>query len=62
MLLLFQGALFIGFTYPNLIQQGVECRILTHDGLHDLAVRTHNYLGWETLDTIFIQKLATLGL
>ena len=29
--------------FQNFIEQGVECRILTYDGLHDLAVRTHNY-------------------
>lgn len=46
--------------FQNFIEQGVECWILTHDGLHNLAVRTHNYLGRETLDTIFIQKIATL--
>ena len=46
--------------FQNFIKQGVECRILTHDGLYDLAVRTHNNLGWETLDSILAEHIAAL--
>ena len=46
--------------FQNFIEQGVECRILTHNGLHNLAVRTYNNLGWETLDSILVEHIATL--
>lgn len=46
--------------FQNFIKQGVECRILTHNGLHNLAVRTDDNLGWEALNSILVEYIATL--
>lgn len=39
------------------VEEGVECRILAYDGLHDLSVRTYDNLCRESLHAVISEHL-----